>query len=210
MTEPTLTQTSRRRGHRTQELLLTVKKIHLRMVLLALLVTAAGVYLLGHNQGYQEAIVDEELRLKAITTAPEESLPPQNSADFLVVPLLKSEPASTTSSTAPPAVETKVEEKVATKPKQKEIAATKRKPKKGFFGLQLGAFKTRIEAKRFVQQQGNTLRKLPVFLIDIKLKSRGTWTRVRVGEFASRKAAARLKSTLPAKLKRGSILVSYR
>ena len=211
MTEPPLTQTSRRRGHRSKELLLTVRRSTLRLLGMVVLCLFVGIYFFGHRQGYEQAISDEEYRLGDLVATSKRSVRPRESRDFLVVPISKvAETATKSATVTAAALPQRARLPLAPRSKLKVGRASKRTPKRGFFGLQLGAFKTKAEAQRFINKYVDVLGKLPVFLIDVKLRKRGTWTRVRVGEFATKKAAANVKKKLPAKLERGSILVSYR
>ena len=211
MTEPSLTQTSRRRGHRSQELLLTVRRSSLSVLGLVVVTLFVAVYFFGHRRGYEEAISDEENRLGDFVATQKRHVHPRESRDFLVVPISRPAETTTKSATVTAAAFTPLPGASLTpKPKLKVVPASKRTARKGFYGIQLGAFKTKAEAQRFINKHIDFLDELPVFLIDVKLRKRGTWTRVRVGEFATKKAAANVKKKLPAKLERGSILVSYR
>jgi|GEM_PF-3506803 len=207
MTEPSLTQTSRRRGHRSKELLLTFRRSSLRLLGLVVVSLFVGIYYLGHRRGYEQAISDEEHRLGDFVASPKPFVPPRESRDFLVVSIPKVAKTATKSA-AVLALASRQGAHASSKPRVER--RNKRSPRRGFFGIQLGAFRTETEAQRFVSKHIDFLDKLSVFLIDVKLRGRGTWTRVRVGEFATKKAAANMKQKLPAKLKRGSILVSYR
>jgi septal ring-binding cell division protein DamX len=70
--------------------------------------------------------------------------------------------------------------------------------KPGHYTLQLSAFQDRAEAEDFAKKLGPINYKPNIVAADIP--GRGVWYRVRVGDFASQKAALDAKSELERKL----------
>lgn len=62
----------------------------------------------------------------------------------------------------------------------------------------------------FIEANAEPLAGLPVHVISTKLRGRGTWYRVRVGRFPSKKAAESARLALPPDLTKSSMVVRYR
>ena len=83
-------------------------------------------------------------------------------------------------------------------------------PPPGRFGVQLGAFKTADEAAAFVAGHASAFDGLPVFVVTVRIRGRGTWHRVRVGAEQTRAAAAQLRDRLGRSMGGGGLIVGYR
>lgn len=78
------------------------------------------------------------------------------------------------------------------------------------FGLQLGAYPSREEAERFVQTHAEALGDRRVHVVASEVPNKGTWYRVRIGHFDSKRVARRARRGLTEELRSTSIVVSYR
>ncbi|MEQ8571860.1 MAG: SPOR domain-containing protein [Deltaproteobacteria bacterium] len=78
------------------------------------------------------------------------------------------------------------------------------------FGLQLGAFESREEAVAFIREHGAALGDRRVHVIATEVKGKGTWHRVRVGHFDSKRIARRARRNMTDELRSTSIVVKYR
>ena len=115
----------------------------------------------------------------------------------------KPEPPKIEPPAKPPAkVEPPAEPPKAEPPKPEKPAVSAEKlaaaSKPGHYTLQLSAFQDRAEAEDFAKKLGPMSYKPNIVAADIP--GRGVWYRVRVGDFASQKAALDAKSELERKL----------
>lgn len=78
------------------------------------------------------------------------------------------------------------------------------------FGLQLGAFPSRDEARAFLETHRDILAGAKVFLIPTEIPGRGTWYRVRIGVVKQRGDAEILRQKLPENLARAALVVSHK
>ncbi len=78
------------------------------------------------------------------------------------------------------------------------------------FGLQLGAFESREEAIAFIEEHGAALGDRRVHVVATEVKGKGTWHRVRVGHFDSKRIARRARRNMTDELRSTSIVVKYR
>jgi septal ring-binding cell division protein DamX len=137
---------------------------------------------------------------KVVAEAPKAELPPKVERPPKVlrppivepVPLPKVEPLPKIE--PPPNEPSKVEAPKAAVSAEKLAAASK----PGHYTLQLSAFQDRAEAEDFAKKLGPMSYKPNIVAADIP--GRGVWYRVRVGDFASQKAALDAKSELERKL----------
>ena len=207
----------RRKGHRQSELLFSLKKTTLYAGLTLLFAGLSTTYYLGSESGYERAQEAAELRtldrLEKAAAGDVNSVAKAAKNEALLVVRAEEERVptkvsdSSTISKGPIAL--KASPRVA-KPRPGGIDLRKRAPLTGRFGIQLGAFKTKDEAHSFVRKHESKLARIPVFLISVSLKKRGVWTRVRVGEFRTRRSATKVKKGFGGALTKGSIVVSYR
>ena len=82
------------------------------------------------------------------------------------------------------------------------------RPPPGRFGLQVAAFPSRSEARRFLDEHGDVLGD-PLFLLERTIDGRA-WFRVRVGAFEGAQAARAARRALPEALGAGAMVVRYR
>lgn len=82
-------------------------------------------------------------------------------------------------------------------------------PPAGRFGVQIGAFASIADARRFVRRNAASIYGLPVFVVEAKIRGQ-TWYRVRVGAEQTRQQARVLKARLPTSLGAASMVTAYR
>jgi septal ring-binding cell division protein DamX len=141
---------------------------------------------------------------KPIVEAPNPE-PPKPIAELPKPPKVepRPEPPRVEPKSEPPKVESKPEApKVEPKPEPPKPGVSAEKlaaaSKPGHYTLQLSAFQDRAEAEDFAKKLGPIGYKPNIVAADIP--GRGVWYRVRVGDFASQKAALDAKSDLERKL----------
>jgi len=179
------------------------------MLLLGLL---TAVYMVGFRKGTKETENRKWAQTVSSLSAGKKAREPKHNShsDLLVIQAAdESALPETQSQNSTATAKPKAPSKMAV---SKSVKQDKRgrQPPAGFYGLQLGAFRSKEEARNFVSKNKKSLENLPVFLTAVRIKNRGQWTRVRAGALRTRKMALGLKAELAQNLKRGSIVVRYR
>ena len=87
--------------------------------------------------------------------------------------------------------------------------ASRTGPQKGF-GLQLGAYETEAEVAQVLAQHASSLDGLELWVLPVELEGKGTWHRLRVGKFATRREAEAMRARLSGELAEVAIVVSHR
>lgn len=95
-----------------------------------------------------------------------------------------------------PKPEPKLEPKLEPKPEPAKAVVT---PDRAKFTLQLSSFQTRAEADAFTADLQNS--GYAPYIVSAEVEGKGTWFRVRVGQYASQEAALAAKSDFEAKQK---------
>jgi len=206
---------SRRKGHRQSELLFSIKKTTIYVAVGSFLMCLSGVYYFGNERGYKQAIEAQEARTVALIedgVGAEEIVDVEMKDKSLVVIRAAEDKAPNKAATSSLSATTAMAlaKKTPKSKPQVRLDLRETRPKKGLFGIQLGAFKTRVEALAFVRKYRSKIAKMPIFLISVSLKKRGVWTRVRVGQFRTRSLATKVKKGFGGALTKGSIVVNYR
>ena len=80
---------------------------------------------------------------------------------------------------------------------------------RGRHGLQVGAFPSKAEARKFLEEHSTEFARQPMYLLPAKVGSKSVWYRVRVGSFETAADAARFLKALPDELAKSSMVVRY-
>ena len=134
----------------------------------------------------------------AATAAPERGATPIAATQVAALPVAATQVAAEAGTPSPTVT-----------PRPRVEIELSRSPPAGKFGVQVGAFASEADARRFVRKHAAAVYGLPVFVVEASIKGK-TWYRVRVGAEASRRKASSLRKRLPGALAANSMVTAYR